>query len=742
MFYVYIEKIGRENVMKDFSKVPLFFSTLERKLGSRPILAAVRRGLAYMIPLLMLGSMALVFLSLPIPAYQELMHNVFGDGWKGLFLFLRDGTFNILSLLMVISVSYAYVIEVSAEKETKVSPISASMVSLSSLVVLIGISKPEFTVQSFGVLGIFLSIVVGILSTMLFIKLSSIEILRLRMYSDGADATLQSIIASTFPASITILIFGMINVILGTFFGITELRIFLSDVFVRLFSMVNSSFLSALLFILCVHVFWFVGIHGSNVLEPVAQMLFASGLYRNQSLLSVGGVPSEIFTKTFFDSFVLMGGCGSALCLVLAMIFFGRQRSQKDLGKIALVPVLFNINELVVFGLPIVLNPIYFIPFLLIPLLLTLTSYGAMRIGLVPFTIHSVEWTTPIFLSGYEATGSIRGSILQLFNLSLGIACYLPFVRLAEAVSSHRVEKSLERLYEVFRHSESHGGVSSLLSRQDEVGNISRIILADLKASLETGDIRLFYQPQVDYHGKVIGIEALLRWKHKKYGYIYPPFVIALAEESGIMSRLGNHILEVACRELKAMEEAGIPRMEISVNVSANQLREKDFAGSLAHYLQKYQLMAGQIVVEITEQVALSNGTHVAEQLKALKKMGVKLAMDDFGMGHSSLMYLKEYEFDVIKLDGSLIREILTNPNCCNIISSILFLGESVGYAVLAEYVETEAQKEVLHALGCDRYQGYLYSKAIPLEETVTFIKESGSGLFFPEEAEVEAADA
>ena len=108
----------------------------------------------------------------------------------------------------------------------------------------------------------------------------------------------------------------------------------------------------------------------------------------------------------------------------------------------------------------------------------------------------------------------------------------------------------------------------------------------------------------------------------------------------------------------------------------------------------------------------------------AIKNLGVKLAMDDFGMGHSSLMYLKEYDFDTIKLDGSLVREILTNNNCRNIISSIVLLGKSLNYSVLAEYVEKEEQKRILHELGCEKYQGYLYSKAIPYQKLIKYISQ------------------
>jgi len=295
-------------------------------------------------------------------------------------------------------------------------------------------------------------------------------------------------------------------------------------------------------------------------------------------------------------------------------------------------------------------------------------------------------------------------------------------VKLAENISKARMKKSLNKIYNMYKQCEKRGMVLSLLSRQDDIGSISRFLTINLEHDLQNGEILLFYQPQVNFEGRVTGVEALLRWKHDSYDYIYPPLVIALADEAQLMDRLGYWILETACRDLKEMHESGLEDIVVSVNVSAAQLENRHFSDNLEAIMKKYDIDPCMLKIEITEQLALTSGTKIIDQIIAMKKLGVRLAMDDFGMGHSSLMYLKEYDFDTIKLDGALVKEIMSKSSCCNIISSIISLGKSLNYSVIAEYVEKEEQKNILHELGCDNYQGYLFSVPLPYDDVVEYI--------------------
>lgn len=697
--------------------------------GNVPILLAVRRGLTNVIPLLLLGSVALVFLSLPIPAYQRLMAAIFGEQWRLFFSYIRDGTFNILSLIIVISVSYAYASEYSDRYNANMSRVIASLVSLASFIALSGISDAGFRLASFGVTGVFIAILTAIVSSLVFLRLCSLKSLQFRAFASGADSTFQSAVTAMFPAAITISAFALFKHLATVLFGVGDIQQYISQLFSGLFSSLPSPVLRGALFIFLSQVLWFFGIHGGNILEPVAQAVFVPALARNAAAVGMGAAPPEVFTKTFFDAFVLMGGSGTTLCLACAIMLVGRHKSQRRLANFALIPMLFNINELVIFGIPIVLNLAYLVPFVCTPLLITFTSYFATSLGLVPHTIHQIEWTTPILLSGYAATGSVSGSLLQIFNFALGVLCYAPFVRLSERLVEGQIESNIKKVYAVVQQNEEHGKSSALLARADNVGSISRLLAADLEQNVHNKRVSLFYQPQVDYAGRVLGAEALLRWEHESYGFIYPPLIIALAEEAGLIDELGLRIFETACRDLARMNDLGYEDFTLSVNISSVQLANDRFIDDLEKLIKDHGVRPDMLQIEITEQLAMACGPKSVAQIMAIKDLGVKLAMDDFGMGHSSLMYLKEYNFDTVKLDGSLVREVMTKSNCRSIISSIVTLGESLNYSVLAEFVESEEQRLLLHNLGCDKYQGYLYSKALPYQELLLYLSRSADSM-------------
>ena len=154
-----------------------------------------------------------------------------------------------------------------------------------------------------------------------------------------------------------------------------------------------------------------------------------------------GEAPTNILTKEFFDCFVLIGGCGTTISLLLAIIIFSKNSSRRNMGYTAAIPMIFNINELMVFGLPIIFNPIMLIPFLATPLVCYSLSYASIATGIVPMITNEVEWTTPIILGGYTATGSVNGAILQVVNVIVGVLIYAPFVRILDKYSTKEMQK-------------------------------------------------------------------------------------------------------------------------------------------------------------------------------------------------------------------------------------------------------------------------------------------------------------
>jgi lactose/cellobiose-specific phosphotransferase system IIC component len=705
LFSLFTEKINRLDI------------SLERFL----FLGSVRNGLTLMIPFLLIGSFALIIISLPVPAYQQFMLTAFGTGWTIPFLTVFKGSFGILSIIMTLSVSYVYAGNIDRGRNS-VNPMIASIVSLCSFLILSGMGSSRFDLETLGVTGLFTAIIASTLSSKIFASLCSIRALRIRTYSDGAHTSFNDAIASIFPALITISLFAAAYNTVVFFFGSASIQQFISGHLTSAFKAMGPSLASALLFILLIHLFWSIGIHGNNILEPVALSLFIPALAVNQSLVGKGAAPTEIFTKTFFDTFVFMGGCGSALCLVIAIFIAARRKNMRRHAKLSLFPVLFNVNELIVFGLPIVFNPVYIIPFILTPLILTLTSFAAVSSGLVPHTTHMSEWTTPVLLGGWISTGSIRGSFLQLFNLALGTFCFIPFVRIAEKRSTARMIESLSGLKTAIEQPE-HAAPSLLMSRKDRIGNISRSLAVDLENDLRGGRLFLVYHPQVSYEGKLHGIEALLRWDHPIGGNVAPSVIIALAEEAHLEEELAAWILDTSCRDLAVLRSEISTDVILSVNASPRQMDGDVLLETLTAAIRKHSITPSLLKIEITEKDALSGTWKTRQQMHAIKELGVKLAMDDFGMGHSSLMYLKEYDFDTIKIDGSLVKDLLSKPTCGEIISSIVNLGKSLNYSVIAEYVETVQQRDELHNLGCNLYQGYYFSKPLRIEELCVFAR-------------------
>lgn len=687
-------------------------SDLNNMMSSNIIFSSIHNGLIYMIPLVLIGSFSLVLASFPVDIYQQAMNLTFGNNWKDFFIFIYDGTFNILSLVLTISISYSYTMLSNYKNKATVNPLVCSLVALSSLIALTGISKPCFSITNLGVVGSFLSITVAIISSSMFCKLSSIKRLSIRTFFDGISSDFNYAISSIHPAAITIFFFALINCVLIHVFNIYDIQNFITQQILHIFNSINSSFLKGFLFVSLVHIFWFLGVHGSNILEPISQLIYTPSVLDSKFIVN----------KTFFDAFILMGGCGATICLVIAYLLTSKHKNQLHLAKISLLPSIFNINELIVFGLPIILNPIFILPFIVVPLILYTISYLAIYYGLVLPPVSPITWTTPALISGYLATGSTSGVGLQLINIIIGTLCYIPFVKLSHKVYLNQTKYTMDKIYNITNLAEQKGIITNLLTRPDDIGNMSRFLANDLKNAIINKKIELFYQPQVDYEENVIGIEALLRWNHPTYGYITPPLIIALAEEGQMSDALGFEIFDTAFRDFKELKKINTKDLFLSINVSASQLENENFITHLKVLIHKYNVDSEKLVIEITEKLALSNSITIMNQLKEIKNLRIKLAMDDFGMGRSSLVYLKEYNFDIIKLDGSIVKELITNDNCKNIISSIIFLSKTLHFSILAEYVENEEQKHILHNLGCNKYQGYLFSKALSLEDLISYL--------------------
>ena len=241
---------------------------------------------------------------------------------------------------------------------------------------------------------------------------------------------------------------------------------------------------------------------------------------------------------------------------------------------------------------------------------------------------------------------------------------------------------------------------------------------AALRRGLDRNEFRLYYQPQVDQGGHLIGAEALIRWLPPTQGPISPAQFIPLAEESGLILLIGQWVLDTACAQLKVWEgEPDSRDLKLSVNVSARQFHQSDFVEQVRQSLLVSGANPARLKLELTESVVLNNVEEVIHRMQQLNGLGVGFSLDDFGIGYSSLMYLKRLPLDQIKIDQSFVRDVTWDPNDAAIVRAILAMSQSLGLQVIAEGVETQAQRDFLYENGCTAYQGFFFGKPMPIEE-------------------------
>jgi diguanylate cyclase (GGDEF)-like protein/PAS domain S-box-containing protein len=246
---------------------------------------------------------------------------------------------------------------------------------------------------------------------------------------------------------------------------------------------------------------------------------------------------------------------------------------------------------------------------------------------------------------------------------------------------------------------------------------------ADLRQGLTAEQFLLNFQPQVDGKGRLTGAEVLLRWRHPRRGLVPPLDFIPVAEDSGLILPIGLWVLETACAQLSAWaQRAETAQLTLAVNICARQFHQPDFVGQVLAALDCNNTPAGKLKLELTESMLVSNVEDIIQKMSTLKSRGVGFSLDDFGTGYSSLSYLKQLPLDQLKIDQGFVRDILTDPNDAAIAKMVIALAESLGLAVIAEGVETEAQRDFLAQHGCQAYQGYLFSRPLPLAEFEQFV--------------------
>jgi lactose/cellobiose-specific phosphotransferase system IIC component len=460
-------------------------------------------------------------------------------------------------------------------------------------------------------------------------------------------------------------------------------------------------------------ILWSIGINGHIILASYKIELFRI-TSESLALIELGMGTMPILTSNFYDFYTGMGGSGNTLSLVICVLLFAKNKGYRTLAKAALLLSIFNINEPILYGLPIMFNPIMIIPFLLAPIAGLIIAYFATLWEIVPPIMGVISWMTPPIIGGYLGTnGAISGSILQIFILLIGIAIYYPFFMRMDKLSMGRT--ALDSLTERFFSSEKIDTTKAIGSYIPHL-SINMAAQKTIEHLHKTGDFILYYQPQYDIEKqKVISLEVLIR--HRSYsGFISPPSFIESFSELGLLPELDFWVLEKAI--VTASLYADDPEFKISVNISPETVLVPTFLSTLTQLVNSNALNFTQLELEITEELLIKDEKETKKTLNKLRALGITIALDDFGSGYSSIAYLSRFDFDKVKIDRSLLLNIETDRGK-KLFRLAVELGQITGANIVVEGAESKSEVDFIQSLGISCIQGFFFYKPMPLEEII-----------------------
>ncbi|MER2295695.1 MAG: PTS sugar transporter subunit IIC [Desemzia incerta] len=409
------------------------------KLGANKFLVAIRDGITLAMPLIIIGSLFMVIASFPIPGWETWLGDVGVAGylWKG-----TDSSFGLIGLVASFGIAY------SLTKQYEVDGIGSGLVSLAAFITVTPFLASDagagMPTAYMGAKGLFIAIILGLVNGYVyqwFIN-HNIQIKLPDTVPPAVAKSFSAIIPGAVIITFWLIVYGVLDTLV-----LPNLHDIAQVVLGGPLGLLGNNVFGTVLVVGLNSLFWFVGIHGGNVVNSVMQPLWIANLDENRAAYQAGEALEHIFTVSFMDNMVYLGGGGATLGLVLVLGYLARKKKTsqqtKVLAPITVVPGIFNINEPTMFGVPIVLNVMLFVPFVIAPMINVVVAYLAMSSGLVPLTRTAASWTMPPIISGFLVTGSISGSILQIVLIVLDVLLYLPFIL---AVEKRFKAQELEKL--------------------------------------------------------------------------------------------------------------------------------------------------------------------------------------------------------------------------------------------------------------------------------------------------------
>lgn len=662
---------------------------------------SIRAGLVMLLPLTLLGALASVVVLLPVD-----IHRWFGSHGVELAQLVRSATMGIMGLGTAMAVSIKLV-EIRRAKSSDEFDEIGAIAAISAAAYLIAILPLKGgQLSDLGYRGVFQAIVTGIATAeMIAFSEKILPVHSILKANSPLGFPLRSSLRFGQKAFLIIILIALFKWLAY------EINQSLSDGIALLLEAYSELHLDQ----------WLT----RSVITFFNQLLWLAGINGGQIFLELLNQPAWlVFSErdlSFLFTFAQLGGAGATLGLILSCLLWVDQKSLRQLALISIIPAVLNVNELILFGIPIVFGRVMMLPFIMAPIACCLVSEFLLKNLGVGVNMTGITWSTPIFLSGYLATHSWAGVMIQIIDVVIASVIYMPFLRQLECDNLTRQRSELENAVRVLKkalHDEKN-----ILLEATQNGRFARALIFEFREQLKNGSVWLAYQAQHDIEGKLIGAEALLRWQHPLCGMIPPDLIIRLAEDCDLIHELGEWVLNQACYDMSNWRIKSVRNFTLSINMSPLQLENKNWPNTVAQCISKYGFEASDIEFEVTEGRMLPTSRQCGEVLEALQKMRVHLAMDDFGMGSASLMYLQKFKVHVVKIDGCLTRGVEHDSVKQDIIKSVCALGRSRGFSVIAEYVESLEQRDILYRLGCNGFQGWLYSQAKPADEFYEYAK-------------------
>lgn len=466
---------------------------------------------------------------------------------------------------------------------------------------------------------------------------------------------------------------------------------------------------------------WFFGIHGYHALQPLFLVLDQAVALNASDALIAGGGP-HLLNSSLLGAFVFIGGSGATFSLAIAILIFCKHRSLRLLALASLPIAFLNVNEILLFGLPIILNLRLILPFFTVPMLNVVLALAAAQAGLVAPASISLPLTSPVLLNAYLATGGDLSAIaLQLGLVALGALVYAPFIRAidreGESVSTirvHSLDTTFTQLHEEASLYANDPVVFANSFRQLQREQNERI------RQISEYEFYLEYQPQVALgSGLCTGCEALLRACDRNGKRQQPWEFLLWLEKAGLMKELDIWVASTALRQVKLWQASGF-HLPMTINITGHSLDDPACRDRLVGIVGQ---AGGVLSVEITEQALAGDVDRVQAAIDEFHRVGAKVYIDDFGTGYSSLSYLHQFEVDAIKIDRSFVLAQQSDKGT-KVMEGLMRFGEALDLKIVVEGVETQAQLDGLSSSQELVIQGWYYSKALSPEEIMRFVGE------------------